>query len=63
LKINDPKLVLAKKLHGDTSLTIDEICKSPHISRSTYTVIWQEYVARILDVAPAPAYIGGTEAL
>jgi len=36
LKINDAKLVLARKLHGDTSLTIDEICKSPHISRSTY---------------------------
>jgi len=42
LKINDPKLVLAKKLHGDTSLTIDEICKSLHISRSTY----YRYLAR-----------------
>jgi DNA invertase Pin-like site-specific DNA recombinase len=43
LKINDPKLVLAKKLHGDTSLTIDEICKSLHISRSTY----YRYLARV----------------
>ncbi len=36
LKINDPKLVLAKKLHGDMSLTIDQVCGILHISRSTY---------------------------
>ncbi len=26
LKIDDPKLVLAKKLHGDVTLTIDQVC-------------------------------------
>jgi len=36
LKISDPKMVLAKKLHGDTTLTIDQICETLHISRSTY---------------------------
>jgi len=32
LKINDARLVLAKKLHGDTSFTIDEML---HISLRT----------------------------
>ena len=36
LEINDPTMVLARKLHGDTNLTIDDICRSLHISRSTY---------------------------
>jgi len=36
LKINDPKLVLTRKLHGDMSLTIEQICTVLHISRSTY---------------------------
>jgi DNA invertase Pin-like site-specific DNA recombinase len=42
LEINDPTIVLARKLHGDTKLTIDEICGSLHISRSTY----YRYVAK-----------------
>jgi len=36
LKIDDPKLVLAKKLHGDMTPTIDQVCGILHISRSTY---------------------------
>ena len=36
MTINDPTMVLARKLHGDTNLTINEICRSLHISRSTY---------------------------
>ena len=42
LEISDPTIVLARKLHGDTKLTIDEICGSLHISRSTY----YRYVAK-----------------
>ena len=42
LEISDPTMVLARKLHGDTNLTIDEICGSLHISRSTY----YRYVAK-----------------
>ena len=42
LEINDPTMVLARKLHGDTNLTINEICGSLHISRSTY----YRYVAK-----------------
>jgi len=45
LKITDPKMVLAKKLHGDTALSINEICATLHISRSTY----YRYVARTAD--------------
>ncbi|MBC8872937.1 MAG: hypothetical protein H8E44_26175 [Planctomycetes bacterium] len=29
-------MVLARKLHSDTTLTIDEICETLRISRSTY---------------------------
>ena len=39
---NDPRLVLAKKLHGDTTLSIDDICRTLKISRSTY----YRYVAK-----------------
>ena len=42
LNISDPKLLLTKKLHGDLTLTIDQICATLHISRSTY----YRYVAR-----------------
>ncbi len=34
--VNDPRLVLAKRLHGDQSLSIDDICRTLKISRSTY---------------------------
>jgi DNA invertase Pin-like site-specific DNA recombinase len=33
---SEPKLLLARKLHGDKTLSIDDICRSLHISRSTY---------------------------
>ena len=36
LLVDDAKVVLAKKLHKDHSLSIDDICKSLRISRSTY---------------------------
>jgi ACT domain-containing protein len=35
-------LVLAKKLHGDQTLSIDDICRTLKISRSTY----YRYVAK-----------------
>ena len=38
----DPRLVLAKKLHGDQTLGIDDICRTLKISRSTYC----RYVAK-----------------
>jgi DNA invertase Pin-like site-specific DNA recombinase len=47
MKPNDPRLVLTKKLHGDMTLTIDEICAILHISRSTY----YRYVARAAEPA------------
>ena len=39
---SDPKLRLAKKLYADKSLSIDDICQTLKISRSTYC----RYVAR-----------------
>ena len=36
LPASDPRLVLAKKLHGDQTLSIDDICRTLKISRSTY---------------------------
>jgi DNA invertase Pin-like site-specific DNA recombinase len=36
LAANDPRLVLAKKLHGDRTLSIDDVCRTLRISRSTY---------------------------
>ena len=36
LSASDPRLVLAKKLHGDQTLSIDDICRTLKISRSTY---------------------------
>jgi DNA invertase Pin-like site-specific DNA recombinase len=36
LSIRDPRLLRAKKMHGDLTLTIDQICEILHISRSTY---------------------------
>jgi len=33
---DDPKVVLAKKLHADKSPEIDDICKTLQISRSTF---------------------------
>lgn len=34
LPANDPRLVLAKKLHGDTTLSIDDICRSEPCRRN-----------------------------
>ena len=45
LRLSDPKLVLAKKLHGDTTQAIEEICQTLRISRSTY----HRYVARAAE--------------
>jgi predicted transcriptional regulator len=42
LALDDPKLVMAKKLQKDNRLTIDDICQKVKISRSTY----YRYVAR-----------------
>ena len=42
LALDDPKLVMAKKLQKDHTLSIDEICEKVGISRSTY----YRYVAR-----------------
>ena len=39
---NDPGLVLAKKLHGDRTLRIHDICRALKIFRSTY----DRYVAK-----------------
>ena len=36
LMVGDAKVVLAKKLHADKSLEIDDICKTLRISRSTF---------------------------
>src|SRR3990170_3284387 len=36
MQINEPKVLLARKLHGDKTIEIDDICKTLHISRSTY---------------------------
>jgi len=36
LMVDDAKVVLAKKLHADKSLEIDDICKTLRISRSTF---------------------------
>jgi DNA invertase Pin-like site-specific DNA recombinase len=33
---NQPKVLLAKKLHGDKTIEINDICDTLHISRSTY---------------------------
>ncbi|MFH1919516.1 MAG: recombinase family protein [Planctomycetota bacterium] len=33
---SDAKVVMAKKLHADKSLEIDDICKTLRISRSTF---------------------------
>ncbi len=33
---DEPRVVLAKKLHADKSLDIDDICKTLRISRSTF---------------------------
>ena len=35
LPSDEPRVVLAKKLHKDNSISIDDICKTLHISRST----------------------------
>lgn len=35
LPSDEPRVVLAKKLHKDNSTSIDDICKTLHISRST----------------------------
>ncbi len=35
LKAFDPKVRMAKKLHGDGTIAIDDICKAMNISRST----------------------------
>lgn len=32
----EPRIQLARKLHGDGGVTIDDICKTLHISRTTY---------------------------
>ena len=42
LALDDPKLVMAKKLQKDYTLSIDDICRKVKISRSTY----YRYVAR-----------------
>ena len=34
--VSDAKVVMAKKLHADKSLEIDDICKTLRISRSTF---------------------------
>jgi len=34
--VKDAKIVLAKKLHTDKTLEIDDICKTLRISRSTF---------------------------
>lgn len=34
--VDEPRVVLAKKLHADKSLDIDDICKTLRISRSTF---------------------------
>jgi len=36
IEANDAKVVMAKKLHADKSLEIDDICKTLRISRSTF---------------------------
>ncbi len=36
ISVSDAKVVLAKKLHADKSLEIDDICKTLRISRSTF---------------------------
>ena len=33
---SEPKVILAKKLHADKSLEIDDICKTLRMSRSTF---------------------------
>jgi DNA invertase Pin-like site-specific DNA recombinase len=35
LHSNDPKVITAKKMHGDTSIKIKDICKTLKISRAT----------------------------
>jgi len=36
IDVSDAKVVMAKKLHADKSLEIDDICKTLRISRSTF---------------------------
>ncbi|MCU7955801.1 MAG: recombinase family protein, partial [gamma proteobacterium symbiont of Bathyaustriella thionipta] len=36
IKAENPKVVTAKKMHQDKSLSIDEICQSLKISRATF---------------------------
>jgi len=36
MQLNEPKVLLARKLYGDKTIEIDDICKTLHISRSTY---------------------------
>ena len=42
LLASEPKLILAKKLYADKTLSIDDVCQTLKISRSTY----YRYVAR-----------------
>lgn len=55
LKISDPKLVLAKELHGDMSLTIDQVCGILSISRSTYYRYARTYRGRHVEIRRSPA--------
>jgi hypothetical protein len=36
LSASDPRLVLAEKLHGDRTHSIDDVCRTLRISCSTY---------------------------
>ena len=48
LNANDAKILAAKKLRGDRSLTITDICKTLNISRSSY----YRYVTLDSDASP-----------
>ena len=51
----EPRILLARKLYADGGVTIDDICKTLHISRSTY----YRYVGTKRKMARCPAVPAG----
>lgn len=47
----EPRILLAKKLYADGGITIDDICRTLHISRSTY----YRYVGTVRKMPHCPA--------
>jgi hypothetical protein len=60
LSASDPRLVLAKKLYGDRTLSIDDVCRTLKISRSThyrYVDKWRPVTVAIKRQFANPALV------